>query len=64
MSDHPDSRMLQALTGHILRHRKTSYIAITAAQTLMLVGLWSAYSHFILLLWFFSMQAENLHQVR
>ncbi|MEG7524082.1 MAG: hybrid sensor histidine kinase/response regulator [Chromatiales bacterium] len=60
MSDHPDSRMLQALTGHILRHRKTSYIAITAAQTLMLVGLWSAYSHFILLLWFFSMQAVAL----
>ncbi|RLJ19026.1 hypothetical protein DJ031_10045 [bacterium endosymbiont of Escarpia laminata] len=60
MSDHPDSRMLQALTGHILRHRKTSYIAITAAQTLMLIGLWSAYSHFILLLWFFSMQAVAL----
>ncbi|MBL3598600.1 MAG: hybrid sensor histidine kinase/response regulator [gamma proteobacterium endosymbiont of Lamellibrachia anaximandri] len=60
MSDHPDSRMLQALTGHILRHRKTSYIAITAAQILMLIGLWSAYSHFILLLWFFSMQAVAL----
>ncbi|RDH89865.1 MAG: hypothetical protein DIZ79_10665 [endosymbiont of Lamellibrachia luymesi] len=52
--------MLQALTGHILRHRQTSYIAITAAQILMLIGLWPAYSHSILLLWFFSMQAVAL----
>ncbi|RDH83283.1 MAG: hypothetical protein DIZ78_14905 [endosymbiont of Escarpia spicata] len=60
MSDYPDSRMLQALTGHILRHRQTSYIAITAAQILMLIGLWPAYSHIILLLWFFSMQVVAL----
>jgi len=57
MTDRLDFRMLQALTSHILRHRQAAYIAITAAQILILVGLWSAYSHFVLLLWFFCMQA-------
>lgn len=57
MSDPLDFRMLQALTGHILRHRQAAYMAVTAAQTLMLIGLWSAYPYEILLAWFFSMQA-------
>jgi len=57
MANRLDFRMLQALTSHILRHRQAAYIAITAAQVLILIGLWSAYPHFILLLWFFCMQA-------
>ncbi len=57
MINRTDFRMLQALTGHILRHRRAAYIAITAAQSLILVGLWPAYSHLVLLLWFFGMQA-------
>lgn len=56
MTDRSDFRMHQALTGHILRHRPTSYIAITAAQTLMLVGLWDALPHNILLTWYLAMQ--------
>ena len=56
MSERADFRMHQALTGHILRHRPTSYIAITAAQTLMLAGLWDALPHNILLTWYLAMQ--------
>jgi len=56
MSDRSDFRMHQALAGHILKHRPTSYIAITAAQTLMLIGLWNAYPHHILITWFLVMQ--------
>ena len=60
MSDQSHFRMHQALTGHLLRHRQAAYIAVTAAQTLMLIGLWSAYPPQILLIWFFSMQTVAL----
>jgi signal transduction histidine kinase len=52
--------MLEALMGHILRHRQTSYIAITAAQIFVVLGLWESYSHTVLLGWLFAMQAMAL----
>ena len=55
-----DFRIHQALTGHILRHRQTAYLGVTAAQILIIIGLWSAYSHLILLLWFLLLQVVAL----
>ena len=49
-------RMEQALLGHILRHGPTTYVAISAAQLLVLFGLWSVYPHWILLAWCGAMQ--------
>lgn len=57
MSNQTDFRILQALTLHILKHRPTSYASITAAQTLMLVGLWDVFPHGILIAWYLFMQA-------
>ncbi len=56
MTVQTDSRILHALTGHILKHRPTSYAAITAAQTLMLIGLWDVFPHGILITWYLAMQ--------
>lgn len=56
MSEKSDFRMLQALTKHILKHRQTSYLAITATQTLIVIGLWEAFPHHILIAWYLAMQ--------
>ncbi len=56
MENQLDFRMLQAQLAHILRHGETAYVAMTAAQLLIIFGLWSAYPSTVLLLWFFSIQ--------
>ena len=53
-------RMERALLGHILRHGPTTYVAISAAQLLVLLGLWAVYPHWILLAWCGAMQGVVL----
>jgi len=63
MPDQLEFRMLQEQMGHILGHIKTTYIASTSAQLLILIGLWPANSHLILLLWFLVIQTGAFSQL-
>jgi len=47
MSEQSQVRILRAQLGHILRHGQTVYLTMTAAQCLMVFGLWPNYSHTI-----------------
>jgi len=63
MTKQMDFRMLLAQMDHILKHSKTTYIAVTVAELLILAGLWSANSHIILLIWLGGMQLVGISHV-